>query len=169
MGLFNWLFTKKEAAISASPVPATPAKGRIDLSSGRYNQVGGTRAGDGLYHLDIARNALKAKDFHNARVGYLKSVESWKQANEGTNQWSEELSLAKAEYSNFVQQDPLYLSGLNVILPLIKSTPGTLQTELYKLVDLQREDISYILYFAADRGVIERTKKGRTYQLRAIQ
>jgi predicted transcriptional regulator len=95
-------------------------------------------------------------------------VECWKQATQGGKQWERELALVKKEYSDFSQIDPLYLDGIRIILPLIKANPGILQTDLYDKVEIMREHVSYILYFAAENGVIERTKKGRSYQIRVI-
>jgi predicted transcriptional regulator len=143
--------------------------GRVDIQNPRYNDSEGTRVGDGLLHLSWAREALCLGDINRARVEYLKTVESWKQANQTANgQWDEEVSLAKKEYSDFVRNDPLYINGLSILISIIKNNPGILQTELYKQVDIIREDVSYILYFAAEMGIIERIKKGRSYQLRLV-
>lgn len=141
---------------------------RIDLNNRDYQQGCG-RVSDGLLHLDWARQAARAGDTDRARVEYMKAAESWRQANETEGgKWSRELELANKEYSDFVQADPAYKNGLDVLLPIIKATPGILQTDLYKACPgVERETISYILYFAALSGVIKRTKKGRTYELHA--
>jgi hypothetical protein len=83
-------------------------------------------------------------------------------------QRARELEQVNKEYAAFVETDPAYINGLAVLLPIIHSTPGILQTDLYKACPgIERETISYILYFAASSGKIERTKKGRSYELRA--
>lgn len=140
--------------------------GRIDLSSREYQQCCG-RVGDGLLHLDWARQAVRAGDAERARMEYMKAAESWRQANETEGgRWARELELANKEYAEFVQADPVYRNGIVLLLPIIKATPGILQTDLYKACPgNERETISYILYFAASSGVIRRTKKGRTYEL----
>lgn len=168
MGFFDKLFSAKEKKdetfVNTAPIP-----NRINLQNPRYKNGVHDRVGYGLTHLGWAREAVLKGDLSYARTEYLKAVESWKQANEGeSGRWVEELSLVKKEYGDFVKNDPLYINGLSVITPIIKNNPGILQTDLYKQVDIIREDVSYILYFAAETGVIERTKKGRTYQLKMM-
>jgi len=142
---------------------------RIDFNGGQYRQ-GCQRVRDGLLPLEWARAAARSGDTDRARVEYLKAAESWKQANqEDGGKWATEADLANREYAAFVETDPAYRSGLAAILPKIKAAPGILQTDLYKeCPELERETVSYVLYFAASAGVIERSKKGRTYELRAI-
>lgn len=165
---FDKLFPKKKEQYS-EPVNNSPDLNRINLRNPRYTDAGHMRAGDALMNLEMARIALRNGDIHDARVGYLKAVESWKQANQGeNNRWEEDLSLAKKEYADFVVNDPLYVNGLSILIEKIKENPGILQTELYKQVEMAREDVSYILYFAAEMGVIKRTKKGRSYQIEAV-
>ncbi len=139
---------------------------KINLSLPEYQQGCG-RVGDGLLHLDWARQAARAGDADRARMEYMKAAESWRQANETeVGKWTRELELANREYAEFVQADPVYRSGIAALLPIIKATPGILQTDLYKACPgIERENISYILYFAASSGMINRTKKGRTYEL----
>ena len=123
---------------------------------------------DGLYHLQQARAAARSGNADFARLSYLKAAESWKQANKAEGgKWSREVEHANKEYSAFVESDPVYKNGLAILLPIIQGNPGILQTEIYKTCpDLDRETISYILYFAAFGGIIERTKKGKTYEIR---
>jgi hypothetical protein len=45
-----------------------------------------------------------------------------------------------------------------------------LQIEMYTTLSrFPKEDVQYALYFAADHGIIIRTKKGRTYALSLAQ
>lgn len=143
--------------------------GVIDLNRIEY-QRWGTRVGDAILHLSLARSSAHTGNFNQARISYPKAVESWRQANESEGgKWEREHELTKAEFAAFVSIDPVYNDGVAVIIPFIRTTPGLLQTDLYKAcTGIERETISYILYFAASSGIIERTKKGRTYELRAI-
>ncbi|MBI2354247.1 MAG: hypothetical protein HYV06_04310 [Deltaproteobacteria bacterium] len=163
MGFFDFL-----KGSTATPQPAAGQADTIDLNRPEYKQGCG-RVGDGLLHLDWARQAACAGDADRARMEYMKSAESWKQANETEGgKWARELDLANKEYADFVQTDQVYRNGIAVLLPIIKATPGILQTDLYKACPgIERETISYILYFAASSEVIRRTKKGRTYELHA--
>jgi hypothetical protein len=163
MGFFNFL-----KGSTATPQPAAIQADTIDLNRPEY-QNGCGRVGDGLLHLDWARQAVRSGDTDRARMEYMKAAESWRQANETDGgKWSRELDLTNKEYADFVQADPAYRNGIATLLPIIKATPGILQTDLYKACpDIERETISYILYFAASSGVIKRTKKGRTYELQA--
>jgi len=101
-------------------------------------------------------------------MSYLKSVESWRQANELTGgayqaEWTE----VTKEYEAFVLGDPLYQRVLGAIEPLIRENPGILQTELYKKCpEVAKPNLTYVLYFAAKQGRILRRRKGRTYELR---
>lgn len=162
MGFFDFL-----KGSSATTQPSAGQADRIDLNRPEYRN-GCERVGDGLFHLERARGAVKGGDTDYARLCYLKAAESWKQANETDDgKWALELEQANKEYAAFVESDPAYKNGLAVLLPIIQSNPGILQTDLYKACPgIDRETISYVLYFAASSGIIERTKKGRTYEVR---
>ena len=174
MGFFDFLTgSKPEQQPTTRPVdavrqPVAAPADKIDLNRPEY-QNGCDRVGDGVLHLMRAREAVSGGDTDYARLCYLKAAESWKQANETEGgKWSIELEQANKEYAAFVQTDPVYRNGLAALLPTIKGNPGILQTDLYKAFpDIERETVSYILYFAASSGKIERTKKGRSYELRA--
>lgn len=142
----------------------------VDLNKTEY-QRWGTRLGDAILHLSLARSSAHTGNFNQARISYPKAVESWRQANESeSGKWEREHELTKSEFAAFVTIDPVYNNGIASLLPIIQATPGILQTDLYKAQsDIERDIVSYILYFAASSGVIERTKKGRTYELRANQ
>ncbi len=165
MGFFDFL----KGSTAATP-PATGQGGRIDLNRPEYRN-GCDRVGDGLLHLQRAREAVSGGNTDYARICYLKASESWKQANETeSGKWARELEAVNKEYAAFVETDPAYRNGLAALLPIIQGNPGILQTDLYKACPgIERETVSYILYFAASSGVIERTKKGRTYELRAAR
>jgi hypothetical protein len=140
----------------------------IDVNRPEYRN-GCDRVGDGLLHLQRAREAASSGNADFERLCYMKAAESWKQANETEGgKWARELEQVNKEYAAFVETDPAYRNGLAVLLPIIQDNPGILQTDLYKACPgIERETISYVLYFAASSGKIERTKMERTYELRA--
>jgi len=119
------------------------------------------------FYTDLVRSSSAQGDISTARGAYAALVESWKQQNinsGGTLQ--SELDAVKQEYSDFVKTDPLYHEIKNAALQTIKERPGIMQTEIYTALSrFSREDVQYALYFAADHGIIIRTKKGRTYAL----
>ena len=133
-----------------------------------------SRNEDAMLHLNWAKQAEKRGDFLAARIEYLKCVESWKQSGDIT-----ELEKATGEYEAFVRRDPVFEKLLSILLPIIKSNPGILQSEIAKQVEsvdwatlydynrpIAREDVYYALYFAEKFDRITRTKKGRSYELR---
>lgn len=134
-----------------------------------------SRKEDAILHLNCARLAEKQGDFLAARMEYLKCVESWKQAGDGA-----ELEKASQEYESFVKRDPIFEKLISKLLPIIQNNPGILQSNIAKQAEsmdwaalysynrpVSREDIYYTLYFADKFGRITRTKKGRSYELRA--
>jgi len=133
------------------------------------------RNGDAMWHLSSARNAEQRGDFLAARMGYLKCVETLRQADD-----KDDLREASREYENFVRRDPIFQKLMSALLPFIEANPGIMQSEITKKflsVDwsvlyrydrpVTKEDIYYALYFADKLGSIQRTKKGRSYELRA--
>ena len=133
-----------------------------------------SRNEDAMLHLNWAKQAEKRGDFLAARMEYLKCVESWKQSDDII-----ELEKATREYEAFVRRDPVFEKLLSILLPIIKSNPGILQSEIAKQVEsvdwatlydynrpIAREDVYYALYFAEKFNRITRTKKGRSYELR---
>lgn len=135
-----------------------------------------SRNEDAMLHLNRAKQAEKRGDFLAARMEYLKCVESWKQSGDIT-----ELEKATRAYEAFVRRDPVFEKLLSILLPIIDSNPGILQSEIAKqaesvdwatLYDYNRpvakEDIYYALYFAEKFSRITRTKKGRSYELRIV-
>lgn len=164
MGLFDFF---KGSSQPQAPQPVVESN-RIDLNNSLYRQGACDRVGDGLLHLSWAREAVQVRNMDYARSEYLKAVESWKQANEvEEGRWQREHELVTQEYAAFVESDPVYRQVIAALLPIIEEKPGILQTELYnERPDIPRENISYVLYFAASKGTIERTKKGRTYEVR---
>lgn len=122
-------------------------------------------------HRENAKKFLEEKNFDLARLSYFKWVESLRQQNiNNGGKLEEELKIAQTEYNEFVKQDPLYLKICETILPKINEQKGILQTELYKVFpDINKNDISYTLYFASEHGIVRRVKKGRTYELSIIK
>jgi hypothetical protein len=133
-----------------------------------------SRNEDAMLHVNWAKQAEKRGDFLAARMEYLKCVESWKQSDDIT-----ELEKATREYEAFVRRDPVFEKLLSILLPIIDSNPGILQSEIAKQAEsvdwatlydynrpIAREDVYYALYFAEKFNRITRTKKGRSYELR---
>ena len=133
-----------------------------------------SRNEDAMLHLNWAKQAEKRGDFLAARMEYLKCVESWKQSDDII-----ELEKATREYEAFVRRDPVFEKLLSILLPIIDSNPGILQSEIAKQAEsvdwatlydynrpIAREDVYYALYFAEKFDRITRTKKGRSYELR---
>ena len=125
------------------------------------------RSAEIQFHQDAARKARGQENHALARVSYMKWVESVRQQNENTGgQLQRELEEAKREYSEFVKSDPLFLRIRYATLAKVRQQPGILQTGLYKVLpQFDHADVSYAVYFAADHGILTRTKKGRTYSL----
>jgi hypothetical protein len=115
-----------------------------------------------------ARTAERGRDYKKARDLYLKATESLTQAEKlvehpAADAYVEQI---KAEYFDFVvHRAPYYRQYLKYLLPVIKTEPGILQTDMYKRFNLSRSEITYTLYFAEKEGLIRREKKGRSYQL----
>ncbi len=133
-----------------------------------------SRNEDAMLHLNWAKQAEKRGDFLAARMEHLKCVESWKQSGDTT-----ELDKATREYEAFVRRDPVFEKLLSILLPIIDSNPGILQSEIAKQAEsvdwatlydynrpIAREDVYYALYFAEKFNRITRAKKGRSYELR---
>jgi protein involved in temperature-dependent protein secretion len=80
---------------------------------------------------------------------------------------SVEERLAFAGYvKDFAALDPLFNRVLSIVLPAVQAQPGIKQTAVYALVpDLDKETTRYVLYYAHVLALIERKKKGSTYQL----
>jgi hypothetical protein len=130
--------------------------------------------GDAMWHLEAARTAERKKDFLGARMGYLKCVETLRQARDEAG-----LQKATTEYDAFVQRDPFFKELVSRLLPIIQANPGMLQSDITKRAEsmdwsalyshsrsIAKEDIYYALYFADKFGTITRTKKGSSYELR---
>jgi hypothetical protein len=131
------------------------------------NQKFPDRYAEIAYHKERALDLASNNNYLEARVAFLKWVESVKQQNinEG-GKLEDELNAAKKTYSDFVKNDPIFIEILSAIFPVLKENPGILQTEIYKLFPkIEKNDLSYTLYFASDHGKIIRKKTGRTYSL----
>jgi hypothetical protein len=124
--------------------------------------------------LDTARAAEKNRDYLRARVQYMKCIEDLKR--NGAPQ--KEIDYIEKEYEEFVKRDPIFRELINRLLPFIKENPGILQSQISKHFQsvewpelynynrpVAKEDIYYALYFADKFGIIQRVKKGRSYQL----
>jgi len=109
-------------------------------------------------------------DFMTARVAYMRAVESITQFDTLTDgSVAKVVAEFKKAYQTFaLERDPLFKKYLAALLPVIKESPGILQTELYTKTSVERSDVSYCLYFADAGGLVKREKKGRTYQVTAV-
>lgn len=71
--------------------------------------------------------------------------------------------------AEFASRDPLLSAVLRVVMPIVRSEPGILQTQVYKhLPGIGVEDARYALYFAEQLGILRRQKKGNSYRLLPI-
>jgi hypothetical protein len=125
------------------------------------------RSADIPYFRNKATSCWKRGDFDSARKAFFAFVEFVNQQNVNTGGALEsEHREAKDLYSRFAAEDPLYHRLLAEGIRVIAAKPGLLQAELYGLMQAaSRDDLAYVLYFAAEHGRIVRAKKGRTYQL----
>lgn len=106
-----------------------------------------------------ARKAFDAGDIDRARMCYQKAAYGFAQL---TPEQNEEL---KREIASFVDHDPRYQAGLALVRAAVKTSPGTLQSDLGKAAGDNREALNYVLYYAATLGEIIRVKSGRSYRL----
>ena len=125
------------------------------------------RSREMLFHSGRARELSAAGRHDEARASYLKWVESARQLNVTANGAFEAgLREAQREYSEFAKTDPLNRAVCDALIPIVRDNPGLLQTDIYKkLVQFNRAQLSYAIYFAAEHGMIARVKRGRTYSL----
>ena len=66
----------------------------------------------------------------------------------------------------FAKADPLYSSIINAVLPVIKSQPGIIQSQLSKsFPQFDAEQFRYVMYYSEMIGDLRREKKGRSYEL----
>jgi predicted RNA-binding Zn-ribbon protein involved in translation (DUF1610 family) len=119
------------------------------------------------FYTDLVRRSRTNGDFAAARSAYTALAESWKQQNINRGgALQSDLDAVKREFSDFVKTDPVYHQIRDAAIQIISQQPGILQTEIYGLLSvLPKEQVQYALYFAAEHGVIIRTKKGRSYGL----
>jgi len=141
-----------------------------------------TPMSSGNLFLDRAREREGSGDYLGARVEYMKCIEDLKRSNQGGN-LDVELELAQKEYDEFVKRDPVYAALISRLMPIIKDSPGMLQSDITKNFkkatdwsslysytrEVTKDDIGYALYFAAKQGIILRTKKGRSYEMTVVE
>jgi len=125
-------------------------------------------------HLKQARYAEKTGNWFDARDSYKRCIESLKNTDD-----MEAMKAMEAEYADFAKRDPVFNTVLPFLLNAVRQNPGIVQSELsdkaasmhweelrsFNNGHLSKEDIRYILYFAAEQGHLIRQKKGRSYQL----
>ncbi|MBF0487862.1 MAG: hypothetical protein HQK98_06850 [Nitrospirae bacterium] len=126
-------------------------------------------------YLERAMIAERTGDYLSARVAYMSFIEDLKRSGAPKTDIQQVMNI----YEEFVRRDPVFKKLVSVLLPYIKSHPGMLQSDIsthFISVDwstlcnhnrpVVKEDIYYALYFAEKLGLISRTKKGRSYELR---
>ncbi|HOV13544.1 MAG TPA: TM2 domain-containing protein [Spirochaetota bacterium] len=140
-----------------------------DSKSLNYEQAKENRLKEGLNYLSLASEMLNQKkpDYLQSRLYYIKGVEAIRQYNALNNfEYCVFLQIVSDEYCKFVIEiDTFYRRFLDIIIPKLRETPDVLQKDFYNLVDLDKDDISYALYFAEIEGLIKREKKGNSYKL----
>lgn len=68
--------------------------------------------------------------------------------------------------SEFALRDPLFQSAMQIAVPIIAEYPGITQAKLYAgMSDDRKELMRYVMYYAAETGLIVRQKKGNSYAL----
>jgi hypothetical protein len=119
-----------------------------------------------LYSRDLLAS-LERRDFDKARQIFPHYIELLRQQNVNVGGGLEEvLVTVREQYARFALEDPLFARALDLARPIIAARPGILQTEIYdELPSVPKEELAYVLYFAAHHGKIVRTKKGRTYEI----
>lgn len=131
------------------------------------------RLESGYKCLHIAIQAGYAADYLKARMSYMKSVESFKQADALF-----EKEKAEKMFEDFARKDPAFVKLAKIICDVIRVNPGILQSDFTKKLEsgdwsdmyeyhrpILKDDVYYVLYFADKLGMIVRNKKGRTYEL----
>ncbi len=111
--------------------------------------------------IEIER-AVSLGDYDFARTWLQKF--SYTTVDNNVPQWVRERF--KTLMTAFAKQDPLYLTLIAKIRPIVEKQPGIMQTAIYsQLPEFSEEQIRYALYFAHELGDVNRLKKGRSYQV----
>jgi len=126
------------------------------------------------FHIRKAQEAEARNDYLSARVSYMACVDILKRDNTA----AEFLDIAKNEYSLFVRRDPIFNNLLPFFLEGVRQNPGVLQSDITSKAEemdwselrqysrtISKDDIRYVFYFAEEFGMLERRKKGRSYEL----
>ena len=123
-----------------------------------------------VYIQDIRKICCQKSECH---VYWLK--EKFCLTDDDYNLFSEKLKHVEEHYEELAAEYEKKMHIENVIIPKLRkelpqhihSTPGILQTDIYKLYPSDYKDhISYELYKMAKEGLISREKSGRTYSLK---
>lgn len=67
--------------------------------------------------------------------------------------------------AKFIRADPYYADVMAVVLPIIRSRPGVIQSALAKACDFDVERFRSAMYYGELLGDIKRVKSGRSYGL----
>jgi hypothetical protein len=145
MGLFNW-FRSGRPKEPGNNQPQAKVQFQLD--------------GDDGYHLQVAREARAADDYNTARLMYQKCA--YGVTMRGSDK---EKRLLKEEQTQFAKADPLYREIISQAKGIVTGEPGILQTELYKRLPHDREEIQSALYFGHELRDLRREKKGRSYMI----
>lgn len=115
-----------------------------------------------LKQLDTVRRYWLRRDFEAAR-DELHAV-GFRIRNE--NALPDVVSLFENLRVEFMHADPYYTEVMDVVMPIIESRPGVIQSTLAKgLPEFDIERFRYAMYYGEIIGDIKRAKSGRSYGL----
>lgn len=134
---------------------------RKKWSKGKPRRVGRRSEADAQEGLRHLRALLNRAQFDELRAELQRAAYSI--SREGTPEERREFTAFVAE---FARRDPLYRDLMSTVRPMVRDSPGILQSDLTKRLILYSPDqIRYVLYYAHEIGDLYRVKKGRSYAL----
>ncbi len=107
----------------------------------------------------------------NLDAWYLKAVGLMERVNKYSKGAFQELEdLIREEQAAHVYRSQSFWDGLRLVAPVLKENPGIKQTETYKKLKgrMDKDDVGFVLYYAAMKGLVKREKSGRTYTLSMV-
>jgi len=98
---------------------------------------------------------------------YLRVISKWRELNKN-GEYNDELQALSNDYARFLELDLMYNSILQELIPLISSTPGMPEREIYSaLRHFKKSDLSYTLRAALAQNIVVRIRKGNKCHLYA--
>lgn len=165
-GIGFWLHRQEKLGAKRVSPPSTA---RASLSADEPLRTSSSEAPDSEAFFEAVRvspfdalHHLERGDFDSARLALQKlSYLVYEQRNEQP--------LLRVQFTElmckFARIDPVYQLALANAKAVVNSSPGVLQTALYKRMLVSKEETQYMLYFAHETGDLVRKKKGRTYAI----